>query len=56
MGQRLPRRRSSDSVRVLTLYGAKDRLWMGGAFGLAKIMNGKFSYAPIPGIGTGRRH
>jgi ligand-binding sensor domain-containing protein len=50
VGQPLPRRRSSDSVRVLALYGAKDRLWLGGAFGLATIVNGRFSYAPIRGI------
>jgi signal transduction histidine kinase/ligand-binding sensor domain-containing protein len=46
----LPQRTPSDSLRTLSLYAAKDRLWLGGGFGLATIKNGKVSYTPVPGL------
>lgn len=48
--ERIPRRTPSDPVRTLSLYAAKDRLWVGGGFGLATITNGKFAYISVPGL------
>jgi signal transduction histidine kinase len=48
--EKLPRRTPSESLRILSLYGAKDRLWLGGGFGLATITNGKMSYPRVPGL------
>ena len=48
--ENLPRRTPSDSRRILSLYAAKDCLWLGGGFGLATITNGKISYTLVPGL------
>jgi signal transduction histidine kinase/ligand-binding sensor domain-containing protein len=50
LGELIPRRTPSEPVRTLSLHAAKDRLWLGGGFGLATITNGKFSYVPVPGL------
>ena len=49
VGQTLPRYSQSDSTRVLSLYSDKNRVWLGGSFGLATGTGGKLSYIRVPG-------
>jgi signal transduction histidine kinase len=46
----LPPRTPSDSLRILSIYAAKDRLWVGGGLGLATVTNGNISYVRVPGL------
>jgi signal transduction histidine kinase/ligand-binding sensor domain-containing protein len=47
VSQRLPAHSGSDSI--LSLYSDKDRVWLGGSFGLAEGIGGKFSFVSVPG-------
>jgi signal transduction histidine kinase/ligand-binding sensor domain-containing protein len=47
VSQRLPPYSGSDSI--LSLYADKDRVWLGGSFGLAEGIGGKFSFVRVPG-------
>jgi signal transduction histidine kinase/ligand-binding sensor domain-containing protein len=44
----LPRYSPSDTTRILSSYAGQSELWVGGSFGLAKEVNGKFSFVPVP--------
>jgi signal transduction histidine kinase/ligand-binding sensor domain-containing protein len=48
VSQRLPPYSGSDSG-VLSLYSDKYRVWLGGSFGLAEGIGGKFSFVSVPG-------
>lgn len=49
VNQRLPPYSGSDSTGILSLYSDKDRVWLGGSFGLAEGIGGKFSFVSVPG-------
>jgi len=49
VSQRLPPYSGSASTGVLSLYSDKDRVWLGGGFGLAEGIGGKFSFVSVPG-------
>jgi signal transduction histidine kinase len=40
---------ASRSNSILSLYSDKDRVWLGGNFGLAEGVGGKFSFVSVPG-------
>jgi ligand-binding sensor domain-containing protein len=48
VSQRLPPYSGSGSG-ILSLYSDKDRVWLGGSFGLAEGIGGKFSLVRVPG-------
>jgi len=48
VSQKLPPYSGSDSG-VLSLYSDKDRVWLGGTFGLADGIGGRFSFVGVPG-------
>jgi signal transduction histidine kinase len=51
--QKLPAYSASDSTRLVTAYSNGADVWLGGSFGLARRAGDKFSFVPVPGIGTG---
>jgi ligand-binding sensor domain-containing protein len=53
INQVLPRYSPSDSTRLLSIYSDKNRVWLGGSFGLAENTDGKFSYLRVPGTPVG---
>jgi signal transduction histidine kinase len=40
---------NSGSGSILSLYADKDHVWLGGNFGLAEGIGGKFSFVSVPG-------
>jgi signal transduction histidine kinase/ligand-binding sensor domain-containing protein len=50
VSQTLPPYSRSDSARLLSLYSANNRVWLGGSFKLAGGIGGKFAYIPVPGV------